>query len=739
MATGETNGNIRSTVPTPSSKSNLCVRLWSTLNYTLVVGAYNLFETAIGCLGFESDRNDSLVAVDRTGRVVWFSLVDDNQDVGFNPFGFLGREINVKDQLELKSHLGDFDFASAIYQLSDDGHTLLCHSLNAESFILLRFSDKKEVACLSYPTLSASDSPLLSPNGESLLMRNASIDTGLGPLEELHNHFVRVVPSLCFEAESDFVYLKGDSATWGLKGEYLLAWNSCTETSTLSVYRTDNISSRLPVAEICLGCGFVDRSVLMLDKSGSEKKLKVLICEISQSEQWRAFIWDVTNKTVTSEVSLMMPYSIPTRRARNNKLWEEPGGRSEARLFEDRVRLLEAAVRPLFCVSSDASWIGVYSCKQRSCTIVSMRTGVAEWQFIVQKKKLQNHAAQHGTATFDPSGRNMVVRCPTTIVACPVSRQSAPFPVALSISTSQREGMKSAESAMTAFFGDLPSEALVDKIATRTLSGFEINKNIAQRILGEIIDASVTVDGGMTAALASGRRGFSVVVNQDNPDENIHLELMHKRFFPRWLFVRHSLDSRDNETVVAISPGPVPIAAFCDVWRQSSKSVQLGMTKCHRVSQSDDQRHLILLDDAAVAIFDLVSQKTVKQIKYKLEFGKILKLVQQNSTKWHRCKLDHGSIDTERRISDDGKAVLLAWDTKNRRSIVVSPSTHQNQCEDLISQAETCLSDFCLLSQNGSWTAFIDVEELAMGNITVGVFNEQGIISSIQSTCLCAL
>ena len=79
----------------------------------------------------------------------------------------------------------------------------------------------------------------------------------------------------------------------------------------------------------------------------------------------------------------------------------------------------------------------------------------------------------------------------------------------------------------------------------------------------------------------------------------------------------------------------------------------------------------------------------------------------------------------ERRISDNGEAFLLAWDMTNRRSIVLTPSMDHDSCNELVRASNKALSDCCLLTANAECTCFIDTDDLSLGTITIGIFNEK--------------
>lgn len=713
-------------------------RLWRTWDYTLEQETSELFSASIACLSFCDGRNDALTAVSNKGRLLQFTFVSDEHRAGREK-----QEACVTGEWSLPKAGNEFDFSSWVIQFSEDGRTLLFHSQKSLSIRIIRLKGDQRTGLLSLPPATAFGIPVLSPNGESFLDCNCA--DSLLSLENFRNCIVRVLPGFDFDQQTKTkeVSIEGDRAAWGRKGEYLLVWNSFSESPNLSVYKTMNLKpfgSDPLIACKPLELGFATTTAFMLE-SDTHEHAKVLICDISKAWKLRSLIWDIIDDVVVKEVGFDMPLlslspemDLPEA-SRTESILQDPA----IALFDKYMKHVKEVVFPQFCLSRDEACLGIYAQKRLSCScaIASMKTGAIQWTCSLPDMQSIDQLLTGSQASFDPCGKHFVVHCPRIIVSCPLSsltvdrsadRDKVQEAGQVRLDNSTLPGRAVSESALA----ELSSEAAVCAVVQYAISEISVDvQPIEDRMVAaRFLDASVTTGKYKSVLLARDCNKEIVMVNEVFSPDFGQFPLNLEDFYPRRVFI---YQRASEETIVVLSTDPSPKAVFCDMTPQESKVVpselspivQLDMTNCHRVSQTQDSSQLVLLGDKSVVIFDFEEQQTVDSIPYEIDFGSILRLVQE-STKWNRWQFPYGSKDTERRMSDDGQAVLLAWDTKNQRSIVVTPLTQQIECENNIKLAEGCLSDFCALSRNANYTTFIDVEDLAIGRVTVGVFNERG-------------
>ena len=148
------------------------------------------------------------------------------------------------------------------------------------------------------------------------------------------------------------------------------------------------------------------------------------------------------------------------------------------------------------------------------------------------------------------------------------------------------------------------------------------------------------------------------------------------------------------------------------------------MKQCLKVHQNTERTHFVLLDVNCICLLNAETETITTRIPYKVDFSRLLK--QATHALCRVCKQAKSLGDRSgRKISDDGKSVLIGWDQNNKRSILVTPESEQGECERLIAAANGSLSDSCALSPTGTSTCFVDLDDLDDGTLTVGVFDER--------------
>ena len=154
--------------------------------------------------------------------------------------------------------------------------------------------------------------------------------------------------------------------------------------------------------------------------------------------------------------------------------------------------------------------------------------------------------------------------------------------------------------------------------------------------------------------------------------------------------------------MVLISFEPLPLVMFCDLMNNSKKLLNLEVEKCFTFCRTEDRQHLCFLHVTGVCILDLASQRVVHRIPYLVNFHQLVLLADRS--------LREGSFESllrscgSRLISDDGKIVGFAWDSKNEMSLVITPLTEMMECFGWFRDQNRKLELNCDVSEDGRCT-----------------------------------
>jgi len=194
---------------------------------------------------------------------------------------------------------------------------------------------------------------------------------------------------------------------------------------------------------------------------------------------------------------------------------------------------------------------------------------------------------------------------------------------------------------------------------------------------------------------------------------------------PRRIFVY----DRDGEDSIVICCGEHNVTAILgQVVRDetgnwgSRFSTEQQIGSCRIVSQSANKRELIIVSDISVKILDLCAL-SMTEIQYRVSLHTAFKLVGELS-RWKNHDMSGWWQNSTRRVSDDGRTVLLGWDIKRKRSLVLKPDMQQVSLNYDIQSTERCISEFCSLSSDGNVTIYVDIDQLSRGSITLSTFDE---------------
>lgn len=274
--------------------------MWRTSNYSLVAEATDLFKGKV-YLRFVSGSKDVLIATDQELKVVEFSYTFVQEDEGTSTAssGKCQAQIIQQWKFEKVDEIGKCHFSENGRTLAYDGHG---------SIQIFRFTGSDVKMCSLKAEENSARTISVSEDGTSVLACLIATDL---QTSNYRLPLVTLWPELDFNAHEQMaVPMNADRALWGLKGEFLLTWNSNTDAPKLSVYRTKDLKYRTnidcPLAHRHLDMGLANFTALMLDRREQEDEIQMLICEIGNSGRRRFLIWDVKQDSVDWEVSMIM-------------------------------------------------------------------------------------------------------------------------------------------------------------------------------------------------------------------------------------------------------------------------------------------------------------------------------------------------------------------------------------------------------------------------------------------------
>ena len=598
--------------------------------------------------------------------------------------------------------------------------------------------------------------PLLSKNGNSLLVLFPAHQKTRS-ISNLASHRgisgVRVIPQLDFTShEQSDVKIPGDRAFWGLDGEYLLGWDLNNSMPRLSVYETESLSSNqnkgvIPLCQKTLRPGLTYWKALMLRASSPNSHHEVLIYEMSAER--RVFtLWDIEQDTVTREVKMVLsPGGTADKMhfALNKSASLRPRTRRPPTAEDLFIFSALDDVFPDFCASADGNWIGAVSWIDQTVGMSSVRWGVTSWSTIFANDLLAPPLMMANEVQFDAAEHHLLVFGEELIQAFAPSFLNEKFAVGRHIKEFHQNltslNTEPCRQSLLDAYQCLPSKALCKawEIGASThrvrLAWFRSRREVYKGQM--VIDSALSSDNTLLALIVRGLRGTSCVsmrdaccsdVEDDDVCANLrfpmHIAGRAEKFTPERIFL---FQGQGGEQFVALfASGQDPIAVFYGVDDESIVVVNLGMTTCLKICKRKESNDVLLLDEDAVCILSLQKQRIIDRRPFKSNIRSLLQTVNASS-KWRRPEYKtQKEPHSEQCISAEGDAILLAWDTENKRSIVITPAMRQVECEALIKEAEGSLSECCMLSASGDYTLFLDVDELSRGRITVGMFYERG-------------
>ena len=610
--------------------------------------------------------------------------------------------------------------------------------------------------------------PILSKNGKSLLLlcppRRRS-DNPSSSAEGNRRSGIWLIPHLDPQSPTRTErQVPGDRASWGRMGEYLLVWSAQKGVPKLEVYETKHFMPHrfrepYPMAERKLTHGLTNWMAQMFDEP-EDNTIKVMICESGEDKNIFS-VWDIEQDALTKEVKMILSpgksiaENLPpmvkkkTLRSRSRR---PPSPEND---FIERVLWSEF---PDVCGAADKNWFGAVSWLYQTVNLSSASSGVTAWVSDFADELLQRPMSMPSEVMFDPDGSHLLLFGEPVIQAFAPPFLDEHFKVGHHIEELDQKltSMDDEERRVRLLdtYRRLPSEALARawEVGTsakrRSLAWFRRRREVYR---GEsVIDAGLSPDNQLLALILRDFRGSlyasvrsaGLVASQRLDDRQelqfpIPIEGRGHGFSPERVFFFKNTDEED--CMAFVSTGEDPVAVFCSSSGEVEAVMRLGMTTCLKICKKEKASNVLLLDNDGVCFLSLPEKKIIDRVPYRTDIAGLMDDV-QGALKWYAGQgLGRKEPPHDCGISADGNLVLLAWDVKNKRSIVVTPTMRQEECRRNIRASAKSLSEFCSLSPTGAFTAFLDVDDLRQGRLTIGVFSEsskhQPLASTFKGSC----
>jgi len=234
---------------------------------------------------------------------------------------------------------------------------------------------------------------------------------------------------------------------------------------------------------------------------------------------------------------------------------------------------------------------------------------------------------------------------------------------------------------------------------------------------------------------------FACIAEADDGELGVfHFEQVKSLYRPRHLPQPEGVDSRPRrafafetggaQCLLVLQGDESPTAVFYRVTESESPApgycfhhfYTLRIGPCRSVSQSSDGRYLLFVCDSGVDVLHLESA-SVEEVTYRAPLGELIDKTSE-STRWRLATGSRWWQSSNRRVSDDGRRVLLGWNPEQRKSTAISPEIEGSEAIQLV-QASEVVSELCSLSPDGRFTLYLDVLSVERGEVKVNVFDEQ--------------
>jgi len=695
-------------------------------------------------VSFLSNDNDVVLAVYEDGFVKEVAVgapINDNGRTGSERVfrSNFRRSLNIRRKLS--SIQGKIKYPS----LSKDGSVMV--ATVDDSVYLFTVTD-----VLSTTTLKKLQSRFIrasaAPNGKSVLaVLYPSPDAfdSISNEERRRETKVLVWPEQSTFSPSRPTEFQADRALWGRNGEYFMVWKSFSGNPELLVYRTEDLLKEgFEPSAHCIwnktfAKGHSRLDAQMLDRSQTEGgRVKIMVYGNPTSSTGKVAIWDIEADELVNEIGFNFEREIL---AEDRSI----GGtdRTITPVTPTTTKDIESTMaddwNPTLCVSRNERWIAKLDWNLRCCVVCSLKSGAPIWKFKLPDFWAGDGGTSPPSITFDPQDRYLLLSSDKGHLAF------APLFLNLDsqIEKSRKENFPEGwwttshlhdHEALFKDLESLPSRAMSQAIPlrlTRKRNWFA----------SETPDGSGEVKSIRDCVYLKHSKSFVCIAESVNDEVGIFLfkpfSKLYKRHrlrlaedvegSPRRIFAKDQGDGNDSIVICAGDSKVIALRGhICEGGADNEAfglyvERQENIGSCHSVSQSADKTKLLFVCDSSVRVVDL-SDLSMSEVEYKASLSTAFGIVYESMI-WKSQSRSRWWQNRTRRVSDDGRTILLGWDVKKGRSLVVGPETEEGSVEDIVKPAEERISDFCSLSSDGSVAVCIDVDQLLGGQISVSMFD----------------
>eukprot|EP00210_Caulerpa_lentillifera_P005581 g5338.t1 len=471
-------------------------------------------------------------------------------------------------------------------------------------------------------------------------------------------------------------------------------------------------------------------------------KGKLMISEHYETDTRKVTVWDLDKDEITNE----MGFKIPTDESADNHNGTQGEGNNfieticpstTAEGFSNR---LNQDWYPSICISKDERWVTEFSWTHQSCIICSVESSVPVWKLCFSEMWKTCDTLRPSSLAFDQEEHYLMVFTDTSIFAF--------APLLLNTDSRPKETRKESmpkgpwkvdycqeyKHLLEDICG-IPSAAISQLLPPKLSKSKNWFNSVSNPYFGEIqrvTDCAYMRTDQSFVCIANSTEGNSGVFYFKRFCElykRYHLQLSEDVYgTPRRLFSYNAGNKIDGLVIVYEDLNPV--AVFCEVHPHKSTGSgyelmveeKMPLEKCHSLSQSIDGTQLLFVSGTSVKILDLKSRE-IREVRYRIKFDDAFNHG-RNSSYLKNLQAEEWWQNCSRRVSDDGKSVLLGWDTTNQTSIVISPDTEETDYQRAIQDSDAKLSQFCSLSCEGQLTIYVHNDASKEGHVSLALFDE---------------
>lgn len=202
------------------------------------------------------------------------------------------------------------------------------------------------------------------------------------------------------------------------------------------------------------------------------------------------------------------------------------------------------------------------------------------------------------------------------------------------------------------------------------------------------------------------------------------------------VFYYHNEEKNVEQIVLFSSRDGIEVQDFDSDLQRLYEWINISKESCFSFVQSKDRGSVISLTDRRVLIIDLTKKEITRNVEYSFGlrqwwesilddvtffgYSHCYCLATQECNKEHKLFLQdrlQGLFD----VSNDGKTILIGWNSKQNRSLVLTDDKSEEQFRIDWDEARESLWHCSMLANDGKWLGFIDYEKLKDGDLVVCV------------------